>query len=118
MVTHRARCQQPANDRPAGNNVRAELFVRRVNDSADVADEVTPQRLTFCCGEILTLEPLLVVPLTTKLYLHHTCDQSDVSCRLTGRLPFDVNIVTQNTCKVNRYKPWMIKTQVWFPFLA
>lgn len=51
--SYSARCQQPADDGPARNDVRAQQVVRRVEDSTDISYQVAAQRLALWCGQVL-----------------------------------------------------------------
>lgn len=80
---HRARCQQPTNDGPSGQDVRAEHLIRRVDNPTDVANEVAAQRLAVGGGQVLALEPVLVSLLLTK---PHLGDRDIGKRNLAGRL--------------------------------
>lgn len=66
---HRARCQEPADDGPSGQDIGTQHFIGRVDDPTDVANEVTAQRLTVWGGQVLALEPILVTLLLTEPHL-------------------------------------------------
>ena len=51
--THSTCGEQPANDSPAWDDVRAEQLIGRMYDSTDVADEITTQGLTLWSRQIL-----------------------------------------------------------------
>lgn len=63
--------QEPADDGPARYDVRAKHFVTWMDDAADVANEIASQRLTFGHREVLSLKPVLVALMHTKLNLQH-----------------------------------------------
>lgn len=66
---YRAGGEQPADDGPAGQDVGAQHLIGWVDHPADVADEVTAQRLALGGGQVLPLEPVLVTLLLPKTYL-------------------------------------------------
>lgn len=65
-LAYRAGGEQPANDGPAREDVRAEHLVGWMDHSTDVADEVTAQGLAVWGGQVLPLEPVLVPLLLAK----------------------------------------------------
>lgn len=67
--THCAGGEQPADDGPARQNVRAEHLVGWVDYATDVADEVAAQRLAVWGGQVLPLEPVLVPLLLPEPHL-------------------------------------------------
>lgn len=58
--------EQPADDGPAWQDVRAKHLIGWMDHPADVADEVTAQRLALSGGQVLSLEPVLITLLLPK----------------------------------------------------
>lgn len=78
--SYRAGGQQPANDSPAWKDVRAQDLVGRMHHSTDVTDQVTAQGLALCCGQVLSLKPVLVPLLLPKTHLDTRVSQSLSFC--------------------------------------
>lgn len=72
---YRAGGEQPANDSPAGQDVRAQHLIGWVHHAADVANQVAAQRLALCRGQVLSLEPVLVSLLLAKTHLQGERDR-------------------------------------------
>ena len=53
MRTNCAGCEEPANDSPTRDDVRTQHFVGGVDDSTDVANEITAQGLALWGRQIL-----------------------------------------------------------------
>lgn len=66
---YRAGGEQPADNGPAWQDVRAQHLVGWMDHATDVTDEVAAQRLALSGGQVLSLEPVLVALLLPKAYL-------------------------------------------------
>ena len=67
--SHRACCQQPANDSPSWQHLRIDQFIGRMDAHTDEANQITPKRLAFWCWKVHPLEPLLVALVVPKRHL-------------------------------------------------
>jgi hypothetical protein len=58
--------EQPTDDRPTRNDVRAEEFVGRVDDSDYEPNKIAAKRLRLWCWKVLPLEPVLISFVSTE----------------------------------------------------
>lgn len=86
---YRAGGQQPANDRPAWQDVRAQDLIGRMDHSTDVADQVAAQGLALCCGQVLSLKPVLIPLLLPKTHLDTQVNSPELDViTLCSSVPF------------------------------
>lgn len=81
---YRTGSEQPADNGPAWQDVRAKHLIGGMDHPTDVADKVTAQRLALSRGQVLPLEPVLVTLLLPKPYLT-TGHELEASSRVAER---------------------------------
>lgn len=96
---YRTGSEQPADNGPARQDVRAKHLIGWMDHPTDVTDEVTAQRLALSRGQVLSLEPVLVTLLLPKPYLNtgYKLEASSRVTELRGRTGVTVTLEVMNS---------------------